>query len=264
MNRQELQKEVKRRATLNFDVDTGVFDLDPSVLGDDFREAAIQCIAAQKEAAGAVFSAFRPNPGALAEVSEAALARLLAQGKDVHGISKQRSISDVIVFSFRNTPDALGSAVVETLRAKVDKKASKLVKSIFPGLSRLVVGSSGHFWYPPGSYMGWHTNSGVPGWRVYINYAEEEGKSFFRYRDPVTSEITTLMDKEWNIRIFRITSENPLWHAVYSGTNRFSLGYIVYRESLAKRIVQYLKHFLRWAMPTAEEVKHKGHRHEAR
>jgi len=252
MNNQELKNEQKRRVTLNFDVDNGVFDLDPSVLSDDFRDAVKQCIVAQKAAAGAVFSAFKPNPSALAEVSEEALTRLLAQGKDVHGISKQRSISDVIVFSTRNTPDALRSAVVETLRAKVDKMAYKLVKSIFPGLSRLVVGSSGHFWYPSGSYMGWHTNSGVPGWRVYINYAEEEGKSLFRYRDPVTSEITTLMDKEWNIRIFRITSKNPLWHAVYSGTNRFSLGYIIYRESLAKRIVQNLKNLFRWAIPAKE------------
>ena len=227
--------------TLNYDVDTGVFDLDPSVLSDDFREAVMQCIAAQKEAAGAAFSAFTPSPGALAEVSEEALTQLLAQGKDVHGISKQREISDVIVFSARNIPDSLRSATVEMLRAKVDNKAYKLVKSIFPGASGLVVGSSGHFWYPSGSYMGWHTNSGVPGWRVYINYAEEEGKSFFRYRDPKTSEITTLMDKEWNMRIFRITSENALWHAVYSSTNRFSLGYIIYRGSLLARIKQKVK-----------------------
>jgi len=258
MNRQEFKKEEKQRITLNYDADTGVSDLDPTVLSDDFREAVMQCIAAQKEAAGAAFSAFKPNPGALTEVSEEALARLLARGKDVHGISKQRSISDVIVFSARNIPDSLRCATVEALRARVDKKAFKLVKSIFPGTSRLVVGGSGHFWYPSGSYMGWHTNSGVPGWRVYINYAEEEGKSFFRYRDSVTSEITTLMDKRWNIRIFRITSEHPLWHAVYSGTNRFSLGYIVYRESLAAQVVQKLKCIFRWATPATEEIKHDG------
>jgi hypothetical protein len=245
MNRQELKKEEKPRTALNYDLDTGVFDLDPSVLSDDFREAVIECIAAQKEAAGAAFSAFKPNPRALAEVSEEALARLRTRGKDVHGISKQRSISDVIVFGARNIPDSHRNATVEALRAKVDKKAYKLVKSIFPGTSGLVVGSSGHFWYPSGSYMGWHTNSGAPGWRVYINYAEEEGKSFFRYRDPATSEITTLMDKKWNIRIFRITSEDPLWHAVYSSTNRFSLGYIIYRESLAARVAWKVRRLFR-------------------
>lgn len=68
--------------------------------------------------------------------------------------------------------------------------------------------------------MGWHTNSRVPGWRVYINYAEEAGKSFFRFCDPVTEDIVTLDDREWNIRVFRITSEKPVWHTIWC-TSRF-------------------------------------------
>jgi len=221
---------------LNYEMDNGVFELDVSILTEDFRADVMDCITMQKEAAAAVISSYRPNPRALAEVSGEVLGQLLEQGKDIHGIAKQPGISDAIVFSARNIADSLRSATVEALREKVDKKMYRLMKSIFPGTRGLVVGSSGHFWYPSGSYMGWHTNSGVPGWRIYINYAEEEGKSFFRYRDTRTSEIVTLTDKEWNMRIFRIGSENPLWHAVYSGTNRFSLGYIVYRESLAARL----------------------------
>ncbi len=73
--------------------------------------------------------------------------------------------------------------------------------------------------------MGWHTNSDNPGWRLYINYAEEPGKSFFRYRDPDTREIVTSIDKQLNFRLFRASMEKPLWHAIYSDTNRFSLGY---------------------------------------
>lgn len=240
--RNENPKNIVSRTTLSYDTDNGVFDLDTSILTDDLRADARLCIAEQKrEAAGLLSSSFKPNPDALAEVSEEALARLLEQGTDVHGISKQRSISNVIVFGAENIADSLRSAAVEALRAKVDKRMYKLVKSIFPGISGLVVGSSGHFWYPPGSYMSWHTNSGVPGWRVYINHAEEEGKSFFRYRDPSTTKIVTLMDREWNIRIFRITSASPLWHAVYSNTNRFSLGYIVYKESVVERVKQKVR-----------------------
>lgn len=235
-------QNIESRTTLSYDADNGVFDLDASILSDDLRADARTCIAAQKrEAAPALASSFQPNPDALAEVSEEALARLLEQGKDVHGISKQRSISNVVVFGADNIADSLRSAAVEALRAKVDKRMYKLVRSIFPGRSGLVVGSSGHFWYPPGSYMSWHTNSGAPGWRIYINYAEEEGESFFRYRDPSTAKIVTLADKEWNIRIFRITSESPLWHAVYSNTNRFSLGYIVYKESVVERVKQRVR-----------------------
>ena len=73
--------------------------------------------------------------------------------------------------------------------------------------------------------MGWHTNSRVPGWRMYLNYAQVPGKSFFRYRDPDTHEVITAWDKQWNFRLFRIDAANPMWHAVYSQTNRFSLGY---------------------------------------
>ena len=87
--------------------------------------------------------------------------------------------------------------------------------------------SSGHFWYPKGSYMGWHTNSRAPGWRIYINFAEEPDKSFFRYRDPETGEIITSWDNQWNLRVFRITARKPIWHCVHSDTNRFSLGYML-------------------------------------
>ena len=240
--RNENSKNTESRTELSYDTDTGVFDLDTSILAEDLRADARLCIAEQKsEAAGLLSSSFKPSPDALAEVSEEALVRLLDQGTDVHGISKQRSISNVIVFGAENIADSVRSATVDALRAKVDERMGKLVKSVFRGSPGLVVGSSGHFWYPPGSYMSWHTNSGVPGWRVYINYAEEEGKSFFRYRDPSTSKIVTLMDKEWNIRIFRITSASPLWHAVYSNTNRFSLGYIIYKESLAERVKQKVR-----------------------
>ena len=35
------------------------------------------------------------------------------------------------------------------------------------------------------------------------------------------------MDSGWDVRMFRVTRDRPLWHAVYSDTDRFSLGYIV-------------------------------------
>jgi hypothetical protein len=246
MNIREPQLDRNGRTTLAYFDDTGVFELDASLLPEDFRADVKRCIAAQKQIAAPAHAAFKPNPDALAQVSEAALAQLLERGTDVHGISRQRHISDVIVFSADNIAGAVQSDAVEALRVKVDAQACRLMRAVFPGVPRLVVGSSGHFWYPQGSYMGWHTNSGAPGWRIYINYAEEEGKSFFRYRDTATGQIVTLMDKEWNIRIFEITGKNPLWHAVYSDTNRFSLGYIVYREpSLTDRVKQKMKQLLR-------------------
>lgn len=133
----------------------------------------------------------------------------------------------MIVFNARNIQDAVSSSEVDRLRKLVDEAVSEKVKQSFRSERDLTVANSGHFWYPPGAYMAWHTNSGAPGWRMYINHAEEPGKSFFRYRDPDTHEIITSKDNEWNVRIFEIRSDKLLWHAVYSDTNRFSLGYMI-------------------------------------
>ena len=89
--------------------------------------------------------------------------------------------------------------------------------------------------------MAWHTNSGVPGWRLYISYAQEPGKSFFRYRDPDTDEIVTSVDDEWTVRLFAIRADKPLWHAIYSETHRFSLGYMIYPFSVRTMIARQFK-----------------------
>jgi hypothetical protein len=89
-------------------------------------------------------------------------------------------------------------------------------------------GVSGRTWYPENGYMGWHTNSNNKGFRLYCSFARESGKSFFRYRNPETGEVVTSFDKDgWNFRIFRI-GDDPLWHCVFSETDRFSIGYTLY------------------------------------
>jgi len=185
-----------------------------------------ECLEAQK-ATGEEFlrASFRTNPNARQAVSEETLQGILASGNNVSDILTDRHISNCLVFNDNSAENALVSEQVRKLRKKVDKAISKRVKRLFQDGGRLAVRSSGHFWYPPGGYMGWHTNLKTPGWRMYINYCEESGKSFFRYRDPDSGNIVTTTDKQWNFRLFRITSEKPLWHAIYSDTNRFSIGY---------------------------------------
>ena len=86
---------------------------------------------------------------------------------------------------------------------------------------------SGSFIYPPTGYMGWHTNYKCPGKRLYVTYASEDKKSFFRYRDPETEEIISdYDDKGITIRQFDITEKPPyFWHCVGSGCTRVSFGY---------------------------------------
>lgn len=205
------------------------------------------CIEAQKRAAASAFqTTFKPDRNAAAAaVSEEALERILESGRNVHGIATERDISNVISFNAKNIQDSVSSGEVKRLRSLVDDAVSEKIKGSFQSHGGLSVVNSGHFWYPAGAYMGWHTNSGAPGWRMYINHSEEPGKSFFRYRDADTHEIITSPDDEWNVRLFEIRSDKLLWHAVYSDTNRFSLGYMIYPKTLLSSIEQKLKRLLR-------------------
>ena len=91
---------------------------------------------------------------------------------------------------------------------------------------------TGFFWYPYGCYCGWHTNSDSEsnneGKRMYLVWAQDEAKSFFRYRDRKSGEIITNWDKKgWQVKEFDLTKENPLWHCVGSKTNRISIGFTI-------------------------------------
>ena len=107
----------------------------------------------------------------------------------------------------------------------------KITKSILEEVKILVkcinVTASGHFIYPPTGYMGWHTNYKYPCKRLYITYATEDKKSFFRYRDPETNEIITdYDDKGITMREFIVTGKPPyFWHCVGSDCIRISFGY---------------------------------------
>ena len=105
-----------------------------------------------------------------------------------------------------------------------------LKEYIISKLNKKVV-NSGIFWYPSNGYCGWHTNSDTKSDRpnrIYLTWAEEDNKSFFRYQDNTTGEIKTNYDtKGWQIRNFKLSSneESLYWHCVGSQTNRVSIGF---------------------------------------
>ena len=107
----------------------------------------------------------------------------------------------------------------------------KMCQSILPAVKKLInndnVIASGNFIYPPTGFMGWHTNYKIPCKRLYITYATEDKKSFFRYIDPLTKEvITDYDDKGITMRLFQVRSKPPyFWHCVGSDCVRISLGF---------------------------------------
>jgi hypothetical protein len=221
--------------------DIGLYDLRTDFINDELKQLCIDCINEQKKAAQHKYAGFLPAGNALTELSAEKLQGLLGANQDIHGISTNKSISNVITFGEAKLDDTIIDPEVESRRRIVDARLSDKLQEIFAYDDPLRIVPSGHFWYPAGAYMGWHTNSRVPGWRIYINYAEEAGKSFFRYKHHLTGELVTLWDEQWNMRVFRVTSTDPLWHCVYSNTNRFSLGYMVKIPAQRSGVIDKLK-----------------------
>lgn len=168
---------------------------------------------------------FTPDPDAAGAVDETALTPLLERQAWVSDIVEQRRISNCVAYNFANVQDAVMDGELAELRGRLDELVLAMARRLFPAFPNLSVENTGHFWYPPGGYMGWHTNLRTPGWRCYITRADAPGQSFFRYRDPRDGRVLTNIDREYDIRLFNITPAAPLWHAVYSDTHRFSLGY---------------------------------------
>lgn len=89
------------------------------------------------------------------------------------------------------------------------------------------IAPSGNIYYPPGGYMGWHTNDDRPGYRFYINVCDVPHMSSFLYYDNTTDTIHELIDELINFRLFKVDKENSLWHAVSSDCNRISFGFCI-------------------------------------
>ena len=106
--------------------------------------------------------------------------------------------------------------------AEISGKLLHFLKEIYVNKSIYI---SGHFYYPPTGFMGWHTNYKMPEERVYITYASEQGKSFFRYLEG-DKVITDYDDKGLTVRRFAVSSKRPyFWHCAGSDCDRFSFGY---------------------------------------
>lgn len=190
--------------------------------------AAIRaCVEAQNEAGSVRRQDFRSEPEAELRVSEQSLNNLLASGTEVTGLASERHITNAIPFGNGNVAGSVRDHRAPRLLRNLDTALTAWARQAFEPGEKPVFFSVARYWYPPGSYMGWHTNSRFPGWRLYITYCDEPGKSFFRYRDPLTGEVITSMDTGLDFRLFEVSRVRRLWHAVYSETDRYSLGYMV-------------------------------------
>ena len=223
---------------LNESLNTSLYD-EWSDWGDDtmLRDLVDECIVAQREACEEWLATYRPEMDrARREVSSNALDELLSKDLDVHGVSTDRDITNALPLNAAHIENTVLDRRVAALRHNLDRQVRHLLEARLGRRLQLI--NSGQFWYPPGSFMGWHTNQRAPGWRLYVTVASSPGKSFFRYRNPESGAIETSWDRGFDVRLFRVGDKQPLWHSVYSETDRFSFGFLIRPWSLGVALRQ--------------------------
>jgi hypothetical protein len=136
----------------------------------------------------------------------------------------KKYVSSDYLYSRMNTDICISKEnnIVNFGNLNISNKLVHVIQRLFPESS---VEVSGYFHYPNTGYMAWHTNSDIPCKRLYITWAKESCKSFFRYFKNETI-VTDYDDAGLTFRMFDITNEPPyLWHCVGSETDRISFGF---------------------------------------
>jgi hypothetical protein len=79
--------------------------------------------------------------------------------------------------------------------------------------------------YGANSCMGWHTNSDMPGDRIYYTFTL--GKAIFRYVNQNGQIIDDIDNSGWTVRKFPVQKDPLLWHTIWTEKIRFSFGFWV-------------------------------------
>ena len=91
-------------------------------------------------------------------------------------------------------------------------------------------------YYPKSGFMGWHNNWNCPGYNILLSYTKT-GNGFFRYRNPVTKEITTINDTPgWSVKAGYYGDKHEdnkvYWHCARAYEERLTLGYVIPDENM--------------------------------
>ena len=156
--------------------------------------------------------------------------------KYIQQIKDSSNIKNIPNWEDYLSKDYLMLLIDKEVPKNINSNLSRLnIESLLPSIKKVVqevypdnfLWCSGYFYYPPTGYMGWHTNHDDPAVRLYINYASEDNKSFFRYYH--NGKIITDYDRKGiNIRKFKCPDKKPyFWHCVGSECDRISIGFTI-------------------------------------
>lgn len=91
-------------------------------------------------------------------------------------------------------------------------------------------------YYPPGGYIGWHTNCNAPGYNIVIS-CNPGADGYFVHYDHINKKYNYFYDKPgWNVKAGYFGSvdepDKMYWHAARTNTPRLTLSYIVYDKNI--------------------------------
>lgn len=80
-------------------------------------------------------------------------------------------------------------------------------------------------YYPPGGFVGWHTNENNSGYQFIFSWSEK-GNGYFQYYDKQKQQIIKLPDKAgWQVRGYHFGEEEAdhCWHSMYTNVPRITV-----------------------------------------
>ena len=94
-------------------------------------------------------------------------------------------------------------------------------------------------YYPPGGFVGWHTNWNAAAHQMIFTWSKT-GEGYFKYYDNKTKEIVTIPDVPgWQCRYYyfgKIEEVNHwCWHSAYTYCDRITLAYKFQNTSIYHR-----------------------------
>ena len=98
-----------------------------------------------------------------------------------------------------------------------------------------------HVYYPKGGYMGWHNNWNAHGYNILISYSEN-GRGFFKYRDPKTHEVKHLQDPAgWSCKVgYYGRGREPdkvYYHCAGTSEPRITFGFVIPDEGMWQNMI---------------------------
>lgn len=97
-------------------------------------------------------------------------------------------------------------------------------------------------YYPENGFMSWHNNWNAAGYNILLSYSKE-GNGFFRYLNPITKEVITMMDKPgWTCKVGYFgrgrEPDKVIYHCAGSYEKRLTLGFIIPHLDMWRNMIE--------------------------